>query len=58
MGDERIGQGRDAAKQYLKDNPEICERVEAEIRQNSSSSCPTRPRLPPELQAGLPRRRP
>ena len=35
MGDERIGQGKDAAKQYLKDNPEICERVEAEIRQNS-----------------------
>ena len=35
MGDERIGQGRDAAKQYLKDNPEICDRVEEEIRQNS-----------------------
>ncbi len=35
MGEERIGQGRDSAKKYLKDNPEICERVEAEIRQNS-----------------------
>ena len=35
MGEERIGQGKDAAKQYLRDNPEICERVEAEIRQNS-----------------------
>ncbi len=35
MGDLRIGQGRDAAKQYLKDNPEICDQVEAEIRKNS-----------------------
>ncbi len=31
MGDMRIGQGRDAAKQYLRDNPEICDQVEAEI---------------------------
>ena len=35
MGEERIGQGRDAVKQYLKDNPEVCDRVEAEIRANS-----------------------
>jgi len=35
MGDMRIGQGRDAAKQYLRDNPEICDQVEAEIRKNS-----------------------
>ena len=36
MGEERIGQGKDAAKQYLRDNPEICERVEAEIRQKKT----------------------
>ena len=35
MGEKRIGQGRDAAKQYLKDNPEECDALEAEIRQNS-----------------------
>ena len=35
MGEERIGQGRDAVKQYLKDNPEVCDRVEAEIRANA-----------------------
>jgi len=35
MGETRIGQGRDAAKQYLRDNPEICDQVEAEIRKNS-----------------------
>ena len=35
MGDVRIGQGRDAAKQYLKDNPQVCEQVEADIRKNA-----------------------
>jgi recombination protein RecA len=35
MGDTRIGQGRDAAKQYLKDNPEIADWLEAEIRKNA-----------------------
>ena len=35
MGDLRIGQGRDAAKQYLKDNPEVAEQLEEDIRKNS-----------------------
>ena len=34
MGETRIGQGRDAAKQYLKNNPEIADNLEAEIRRN------------------------
>ena len=34
MGETRIGQGRDAAKQYLKNNPEIADQLEAEIRRN------------------------
>ena len=34
MGETRIGQGRDAAKQYLKNNPEIADSLEAEIRRN------------------------
>ena len=34
MGETRIGQGRDAAKQYLKSNPEIADNLEAEIRRN------------------------
>jgi recombination protein RecA len=29
---ERIAQGREAAKQYLKDNPEVAAKIEAEIR--------------------------
>ena len=35
IGEERIGQGRDSVKQYLMNNPEICQRVEAEIRDNA-----------------------
>ena len=35
MGDLRIGQGRDAARQYLKDNPELAEEVEAKVRANA-----------------------
>ena len=35
MGDMRIGQGRDAARQYLKDNPEVAEEVEVQVRANA-----------------------
>ena len=35
MGDQRVGQGRDAVKKFLQDNPELAEQVEAEIRANS-----------------------
>ena len=35
MGDTRVGQGRDAVKQYFLDNPEIAQQVEAEVRANS-----------------------
>ncbi len=34
MGDERIGQGRDSVKTYLMNNPDIAERVEAQVREN------------------------
>lgn len=32
IGDERIGQGRDNAKQYLADHPEISDELEAKVR--------------------------
>ena len=35
MGDMRIGQGRDAARQFLKENPDVAEEVEAQVRANS-----------------------
>ena len=34
MGDERIGQGANSVKDYLIANPEIAEKVEAEVREN------------------------
>ena len=34
MGEVRIGQGRDAAKKYLQENPEVAEKLEADIRRN------------------------
>ena len=33
MGDERIGQGANSVKEYLINNPEIAERVEAQVRE-------------------------
>jgi recombination protein RecA len=32
---QRIGQGREAAKQYLKDNPDVAQAIEAQIRANA-----------------------
>ena len=32
-GDSKLGQGRDATKELLKDNPELCEELEAKIMQ-------------------------
>ena len=34
MGETRLGQGRDAAKQYLKDNPEAAAMLETAIRRD------------------------
>ena len=34
MGDERIGQGKDAVKTFLQNNPDIAENVEAQVREN------------------------
>ena len=34
MGDERIGQGKDSVKTFLMANPDVAERVEAQVREN------------------------
>ena len=34
MGDERIGQGKDSVKNFLQENPEIAQQVEAQVREN------------------------
>jgi recombination protein RecA len=35
MGDMRLGQGRETVKQYLKENPDVADQLEAEIRKNA-----------------------
>ena len=32
FGGERIGQGRENAKQFLRDNPDVCKKIENEVR--------------------------
>ena len=34
IGEERIGQGRDNARKYLMDNPEVADRIEKQVREN------------------------
>lgn len=45
---EKIGQGREAAKQYLKDNRKVAEEIEALIREASRES--NKPRTPEKAQ--------
>ena len=35
MGETRVGQGRDAVKAFLKDNPDLAQEIEEQIRANS-----------------------
>ncbi|MBR4211660.1 MAG: DNA recombination/repair protein RecA, partial [Oscillibacter sp.] len=52
MGDRRIGQGRDAAKRYLQENPEIAAQLEEDIRRNLDKLSGTaRPSAPPVATA-------
>ena len=41
-GDIRLGQGRDNSKQFLKDNPEIANDIEGQIRANADKLYATR----------------
>ena len=35
MGDQRVGQGREAVKTFLQEHPDVADQIEAEIRANS-----------------------
>ena len=35
LGELRLGQGRDAVKQYLRENPDVADQLEGEIRKNA-----------------------
>ena len=42
-GDVRLGQGRENAKQYLKENPELAQEIEDKIRASAAASHVTEP---------------
>ena len=46
MGDERIGQGANSVKEYLMNNPEVAERVEAQVRENLLKAAQAGPKAP------------
>ena len=37
-GDTKLGQGRDAVKQLLHDNPELCDEIENKIRESLAAN--------------------
>ena len=41
MGETRLGQGKDAAKQFLRDDPEAAAKLEADIRRDAYKLLPT-----------------
>lgn len=46
MGDERIGQGANSVKEYLMNNPEIAEEVEAKVREKLMQQSMVAPKAP------------
>ena len=48
MGDERIGQGANSVKEYLINNPDIAERVEAQVREKLMSATVAAPKAAPK----------
>ena len=46
MGDERIGQGAASVKEYLMNNPDIAEKVEAQVRENLLKAVTAAPKAP------------
>ena len=46
MGDERIGQGANSVKEYLINNPEIAESVEAQVREKLMQQSMAAPKAP------------
>ena len=52
MGETRIGQGRDAAKRYLQENPEVAEKLEVDIRANFDKLMSSQSRIAAAKAAG------
>ena len=52
MGETRIGQGRDAAKKYLQENPDVAAKLEADIRANFDKLMSNQSRIAAAKAAG------
>ena len=50
FGETRLGQGRENAKAYLKEHPDVLEQIDAEIRRHASSPMPIAQPAPEEEQ--------
>ena len=57
MGEERIGQGR-TRRQFLRDNPELCDHVEEEIRKNAFQLLSNQGKVAARAAGRAPRRSP
>lgn len=57
-GETRLGQGRDNAKQFFVDHPEMAEEIEAKIRENAdklfNNPLPLAPKTVPEMHGAKP----
>ena len=51
MGDERIGQGRENARQYLRDHPELADRIEKIVREEAMAAASNNAAEPPAAAA-------
>ena len=52
MGETRLGQGRDNAKKFLIDNPDVAADIEAQVRANYDKLAGTAPARPAVVAAG------
>ena len=55
-GGERIGQGRENARQFLRDNPDICKKLDGEVRKALNLPGATRAGSPGGGKRSRPRR--
>ncbi len=53
-GEERLGQGRDNVREYLRNNPEFCNEIEAKVRESIKSTRAPVSRRPVEAPAEEP----
>jgi len=52
-GDQRLGQGRDNVRNYLRENPTLCAEIESKVREKAAlAAAPLRTAAPLRSPAG------